>query len=108
MREAGFTERQAQGQARALAALMTDSLATKADLREQDLRMAAGFEAAKADLKDLETRMQAGFEAVAVRMGELEKRMELRLRERLADLERRMTVRLLAGVAAISALSRTL
>ena len=39
LREAGFSEEQAQGQAEALAAAMTDTLATKDDLRELDTRI---------------------------------------------------------------------
>ena len=43
LREAGFTEEQAEGQAHALAAAMTDSIATKQDLRELEVRMDARF-----------------------------------------------------------------
>ena len=81
LREAGFSERQAEGQAQALAAAMTESLATKQDLRE------------------LETRLDARFDIAAALLA-----------ENLADLERRMTVRLgamvVAGIGAVSILGR--
>ena len=81
LREAGFSERQAEGQAQALAAAMTESLATKQDLRE------------------LETRLDARFDIAAALLA-----------ENLADLERRMTVRLgamvVAGIGAVSILVR--
>jgi hypothetical protein len=86
LREAGFTEQQAEGQAEALAAAMTDSLATKPDLRELELRMKVRF-----------TRIDARFD-----------RFEQHLDARLADLERRITLRLggmiVAGMAVMSAL----
>lgn len=101
LRDAGFTEQQAEGQAQALAAAMTDSLATKADLRDLEVRTSARFDT-------LEARVDTRFESMTSQLSELEVRMELRLGERLAVLERRMTVRLLAGVAAVSALVRLL
>jgi hypothetical protein len=105
LREAGFTEQQAEGQAEALAAAMTDTLATKQDLRE------------------LETRVDARFAQVDVRLTELDRRMDERLTSRLneqtamlraemADLERRMTMRLggitVAGIGVVSALVKVL
>jgi hypothetical protein len=86
LREAGFTERQAEAQAEALAAAMTDTLATKQDVQA------------------LETRIDF-----------LERHLDTRLSEQaaiynagLSDLERRMTTRLgaltVAGVALISTL----
>ncbi len=97
LREAGFTEQQAEGQAQALAAAMTDSLATKQDLRE------------------LEARVDARFAQVDARFEHVEKHLDLRLAElsarfdaSLADLERRMTLRLggimVAGIGLLSAI----
>jgi hypothetical protein len=115
LREAGFTEEQAEGQAQALAAAMTDTLATKQDLHEVKTELEQA-------VRDLETRMNARFVQVDARFEYLEKHLDLRLAEqekrmeirfgeqaarvdgRLADLERRMTVRLLAGIAVISTL----
>jgi len=97
LREAGFSEQQADGQAQALAAAMTDSLATKQDLRE------------------LEARMDLRFAQVDARFEYAERHLDTRLAEQaarfdghLADLERRITVRLggmmVAGIAVVSAL----
>ena len=90
LREAGFSEQQAEGQAQALAAAMTDTLATKQDLSELRTHMEAGFAAVKHDVRELETRMEA----------------------RLADLEHRITVRMgtmmVAGFGVVSVLVKIL
>jgi hypothetical protein len=101
LREAGFSERQAEGQAEALAAAMTDTLATKQDLRE------------------LRSELEGKFAGVDIRFVEMEKRFELRmneqtaiLRREMADMERRLTMRLggmtVASVSIVSALARIL
>ncbi|MBM4268981.1 MAG: hypothetical protein FJ144_20610 [Deltaproteobacteria bacterium] len=97
LREAGFSEQQAEGQAQALAAAMTDSLATKQDLRELELRMDARFAHVDARFVQVDAR----FVQVDARFEQLEKQIDLRFAEhsarfdaRLADLERRMTMRL--------------
>jgi len=94
LREVGFSEQQAEGQAEALAAAMTDTLATKQDLRE------------------IESRIDGLEKHVDLRLDELEKRIDFRVSAQLADLERRMTVRLggimLGGIATVSALVRLL
>jgi len=51
LREAGFSEQQAEGQAQALAATMTDSLATTQDLHELEARIDARFDGRLADLE---------------------------------------------------------
>jgi len=90
LREAGFTEQQAEGQAQALAAAMTDSLATKQDLRELEVRVGARFDAVDAKFE----AMDAHFDA------------------RLADLERRMTMRLggmmVTGIGVVSVLVKVI
>ena len=108
LREAGLTEQLAEGHAQALAAAMTESLATKADLRELEVRTSARFDAMSTQIAELERRTELRLGAMSTQIGEVERRMDLRLGERLADVERRMTVRLLAGVAAVSALVRLL
>jgi len=123
LREAGLSSELAEGHAEALAAAMTDTLATKQDLSElgarMDARMDTGFLAAKRDVQELDIRMQAGFAAAKASVRELELRMnarfehlerqfDMRLDGRLADLERRVTVRMLAGIAAVSALVKLL
>lgn len=137
LREAGFTEQQAEGQARALAAAMTDALATKQDLRELETRLGASFaqlEArtdahfAQVDARfaRLEASTEARFAQVDTRLIELEKRVEVRFNEQnarlseqaarfeglLAGLEHRMTLRLggmlIAALGAFSALVKLL
>jgi predicted nuclease with TOPRIM domain len=106
LREAGFTEQQAEGQAEALAAAMTDTLATKVDLQAL---------ATKDDLREMEARLEARLETrfdarLDARLSELERRIDLRMDARLADLERRMTMRLggimVAGIGFMSALAK--
>jgi hypothetical protein len=108
LREAGFSDRQAEGQAEALAAAMTDTLATKQDLSGVEIRMQAGFAATKQDLSETETRLQAGIAAVKHEVRELETRMEARL----ADLEHRITLRMgtmmVAGFGVVSVLVKIL
>ena len=112
LREAGFTEEQAEGQAQALAAAMTDTLATKQDLRELEVRVDARFSQIDARFEYLEKHLDT-------RLAEQEKRMEIRFGEqaarldgRLADLERRITLRLggitVAGIGVVSALVKML
>jgi hypothetical protein len=111
LREAGFTEQQAEGQAQALAAAMTDTLATKQDLQQLEARV-------DHDLHEFEARIHARFasidlkfasvgsrfDSLDVRMSEMEKRFEYRLEAGLANLERRVTVRMLAGIGVFAAL----
>lgn len=115
LREAGFSERQAEGQAEALAAAMTDTLATKQDLRE----LQTGIEGRFVGLDSRFAAIDAKFAAIDVRFEEMEKRFELRLNEQtailrreMADMERRLTVRLggmtVASVSIVSALARIL
>jgi hypothetical protein len=119
LREAGFSARQAEGQADALAAAMTDTLATKQDLSELETRMQAGFAAVKHDVRELETRMDARLRELALHMEAgfaAAKRdaqeLEIRTDARFADLERRMTLRLgtmmVAAIGAASALAKLL
>ena len=107
LRDAGFSEAQAEGQAQALAAAMTDTLATKQDLQELDARIDARFARVDARFAQVDGRfdkLEARFDYfekhIDTRLVELEKRFELRLDTRLADLERRMITRLGAAMAA--------
>ena len=104
LREAGFSESQAEGQAEALAAAMTDTLATKQDLIELRAHVDNGFLAAKRDVQELDIRMQAGFAASKEGMREMELRMDARFDAKLADLERRglLTPETLASVAEVA------
>ena len=112
LREAGFSDAQAEGQAEALAAAMTDTLATKQDLIELRAHVDTGCLAAKRDVQELDIRMQAGFAAAKDSMREMELRMDARFDAKLADLERGLTTRLgtvtVAAIGAVSALVRLL
>ena len=119
LREAGFSEQQADGQAAALAAAMTDSLATKADLRELEMRIDARFAQIDARFAQIDTRFEYLEKHLDTRLAEQEKRLEIRFAEqtarfdgRLADLERRITLRLggitVAGIGTVSALVKLL
>ena len=94
LRAAGFSEEQAEGQAQALAAAMTDTLATRQDLRE------------------LEARIDTRFAQVDARFDHLEKHFKEHLDTRLAEQETRLTMRMggirLAGVTVVSALVKLL
>jgi hypothetical protein len=108
LREAGISEQQANAHAEALAAAMTDTLATKQDLRELETRLDARLAA-----------LEARFSRVDDRFEYLEKHLDARLAEhtarfdgRLSDLERRMTIRLggivVAGFGVVSVLVKLL
>lgn len=94
---------------------MTDTLATKQDLRE----LQTGIEGRFVGLDSRFAAIDAKFAAIDVRFEEMEKRFELRLNEQtailrreMADMERRLTVRLggmtVASVSIVSALARIL
>ncbi|WP_159728813.1 hypothetical protein [Methylosinus sp. Ce-a6] len=51
LKEAGFDDRQARAQADALDAALRDSVATKADVRESELRLEAKIETTAANLR---------------------------------------------------------
>jgi hypothetical protein len=115
LREAGFTEQQAEGQAQALAAAMVDTLATKQDLREWEARSEARFARIDARFAQVDARFEYLEKHLDTRLAEQEKRLEIRFAEqtsrfdvRLADLERRITLRMLTGIAAVSALVKLL
>ena len=108
LREARFSAAQAEGQAEALAAAMTDTLATKQDLNEMNARIDTRFAEVDARFARLEARFDYFEKHFDTRLDEMEKRFELRLGDRLADLERRVTVRMLAGIGVVSALVKLL
>ena len=115
LREAGFSEEQAEGQAEALAAAMTDTLATKQDLGDLTTRIDARFSQIDARFSQIDARFEYLERHIDTRLAEQEKRLEIRFSEQaarfgglLADLERRMTLRMLAGIGAVSALVKLL
>jgi hypothetical protein len=74
LREAGFTERQAEAQAEALRAVVDENLATKRDLKELESRLEIRFMEIDAHIKELETRL-------VVRMTEIKTGLEVRIKE---------------------------
>ncbi|MFN2377700.1 MAG: hypothetical protein ABR538_14270 [Candidatus Binatia bacterium] len=101
LRQAGFSEQQAEGQAEALAAAMTDTLATKQDLMLLRQDAEVRFSQVDARFEYLERHIDTRFAE-----------QEARIDAKLADLERRMTTRLggitVAGIGVVSALVRIL
>ena len=85
LRQAGFTEQQAEAQADALAAVMVESLATKTDLQELDLRMQVRF----ARIDERFARIEERFARVDERFEHLERQMEARFGEQTARVEAR-------------------
>jgi hypothetical protein len=96
LREAGFEE-QAEGQAEALAAAMTDTLATKQDLNELEARVAAQLGTVRQEIREMETRTEGRFAQVDARFSQIDSRfdyLERHLDTRLAEMEKRMEIRL--------------
>ena len=112
LRAANFTEAQAEAMAEAIAAVVTDQLATKADL--QELRRELG-----SDINEFRRYMDAGLETVrrdletqieGVRR-DLETQIEA-LRREIKESEYRVTIRLggmlAAAIAVVAALVKLL
>ncbi len=123
LREVGFSVEQAEGQAVALAAAMSDSLLTKQDLSKFELRLEPRFSRIDIRFEQIEADLRHLREHLDTRFAELERRLELRLdlhlaeqdariEARFADLDRRLTIRLgtmmIATAGAVSALARLL
>lgn len=137
LREAGFSEQQAEGSAEALAAAMTDALASKQDLRELESRLDTRFAEIEGRFariderfarvddrfnaleRHLDSRLDEQEKRLAIQLHELERRFEHRLGEhsaqfsaQLSDLERRLSSKMLTGmgvsVATVSALVKLL
>ena len=122
LRQAGFSEEQAEAQAEALAAVMVEALATKSDLHELELRLETRF--ARIDerfsrIDERFIRVDERFAGVYQRFDQFERKMDMRFAEqearfdaKLADLERRLTMRLggmmMGGIGAVSALVKLL
>ncbi|MGY2047681.1 DUF1640 domain-containing protein [Methylobacterium sp. JK268] len=89
LRASGFSEDQAE----AITGVLKDSrdagleaLATKADLRETELRIESRFEATKADLREAELRIESRFEATKADLRETELRLEGRIEATKAEI----------------------
>jgi Skp family chaperone for outer membrane proteins len=137
LRAANFTEAQAEAMAEAIAAVVTDQLATKADLQElrrelgsdiNELRrqLEAGLEAGRRDLeavrRDLETQIEAVRRDLETQNAALRRDLETHneavrrdvaeLRREIKESEYRVTIRLggmlAAAVAVVAALVKLL
>jgi len=101
LRAANFTEAQAEAMAEAIAAVVTDQLATKADL--QELRRELG-----GDINELRRHLDAGLEAGR---RDLETQIEA-VRREIKESEYRVTIRLggmlAAAIAIVAALVKLL
>jgi hypothetical protein len=102
LREAGFSEQQAEGQAEALAFAMTDTLATKVDLQalatRQDLQAFATKQdlqafATKQDLQAFATKQELQAFATKRDLETFERRMDAKLEEKFLEADRRLDLR---------------
>ena len=94
LRQAGFSEEQAEAQAEALAAVMVESLATKPDLQELDLRMDTRFARLGEQFARIDerfARVDERFARVDERFVQLERQMDTRFAEQTARFETRFT-----------------
>ena len=89
LREGGFSEEQAETQAAALAVAMTESLATKQDLKE------------------LESRLETRFAHIDTRFSQIDVRFS-QVEARFSELSDKLTMRMLLAVGTVSALSKLL
>ena len=107
LREAGFTERQAEGQAAALAATMTDTLATKQDLREFEARLGTRFAEIDSRFGQVDLRfaqIDSRFARIDSRLDELSARFDAKL----AEQSQQLTMRMMLAVGVVSALVKIL
>ncbi|MBI4081904.1 MAG: hypothetical protein HY423_04765 [Candidatus Lambdaproteobacteria bacterium] len=115
LREAGFTERQAEAQAEALRSVVEENLATKRDIelvrrdvKELEVRLVQQIEPVRRDAKESETRLVREIEFVRRDMKELETRLlqQIELVRRDMALMRRDIIIWLGGliVVAVTAL----
>ncbi len=99
LREAGLSEKQAEAHAEALTAAMTDSLATKHDLREQLAQIDTRFAQIDNRFAQIDVRfaqLDVRFAQIDTRFAEVHGRfdqMDARFDGKLAALEHRMTLR---------------
>lgn len=69
LREAGFTEAQAEAQAEALSAVIDQNLATKQDLKELEARLEFRMKELEFRMKELESRMKELEFRIITRLG---------------------------------------
>jgi hypothetical protein len=116
LREAGFTERQVEGPAEALAAAMTDTQATKRDFQEhrrdvQDVRRDVQERATGSELTQLRHEMAKLSLRMDVRFAEQSALLDAhfdRLETMIADLHRRFTLRMMMAMGVVAVLVKVL
>ncbi len=110
LKEAGFTEQQAEALAAAEAELIEEKLATKRDLKELELALKRDLKelevSLKRDLKELEGSLKRDLKELEVSLKRDLKELEVSLKRDMKDLEYRMTIKLgVLMVVAVSALA---
>ena len=104
LRDSGLSEQQAEGQARALAAAMTDSFTTKQDLHEIETHVDGRFEQAGAHMEvrfaQFDTRFAQAAAQMDVRFAQVDTRFEqfaarfVQIDHHLVEMEKRIEIRL--------------
>ncbi len=79
LKEAGFSEQQAETQAEALRAVVDENLATKTDLKEIESPLARDIELVRSNLRQTENPIARVFELLRRDMRAMESRITLRL-----------------------------
>jgi len=108
LKEAGFTEQQAEALAAAEAEFVEENLATKRDLKELEVALKRDIKelevALKRDIKELDLKI----EQVRVELTREIKELETKLARDLKDLEYRMTIKLGAMLVVAAGVMATL
>ena len=104
LRDSGLSEQQAEGQARALAAAMTDSFTTKQDLHEIETHVDGRFEQAGAHMEvrfaQFDTRFAQAAAQMDIRFAQVDTRFEqfaarfVQIDHHLVEMEKRIEIRL--------------
>jgi len=112
LKSAGFTQKQAEIQAEALAQIIDERLATKQDIRalKRDIAevrrdMKEMEESLRRDMKEMETSLKRDMKEMDTSLRRDIKEMELRLKH---DLTIRLGAMLTAGIAVVAALVKLL
>ncbi|MGH8489571.1 MAG: hypothetical protein ACREXS_12090 [Gammaproteobacteria bacterium] len=105
LKEAGFTEQQAEALAVAEAELVEENLATKRDLKELEVAL-------KRDIKELETSLKRDIKELETSLKRDIKELETSLKHDMKELEYRMTLKLgammVVAVGAVATLVKLL
>lgn len=112
LQAAGFTEEQARAQAEALAGIVADTLATKADIAALQRDVKELETALKRDVKELETVLKRDIKELETALKRDLKELETALRREIAAVSDKLTIRLggmlVVGIAVLAALLKLL